>query len=146
MFKERLLKDLPFIIFITIFYYVLYRLGIGCPIKFITGISCPGCGMTRAWISALHLDFKSAFYYHPLFFSVPFMLILFVCKEKVNNKILKIFFILIVLAYVTIYAIRLYEGGDIVVFKPYNNILFRLIRYLACKGANYVLYKMWCRN
>ncbi|MDE7047571.1 MAG: DUF2752 domain-containing protein, partial [Lachnospiraceae bacterium] len=24
-------------------------LGIGCPIKFITGISCMGCGMTRAW-------------------------------------------------------------------------------------------------
>ena len=135
MFKEKLLKDLPFIIFITIFYYVLYRLGIGCPIKFVTGISCPGCGMTRAWISVLHLDFKLAFYYHPLFFTVPFMLIAFVCKEKINEKLLKILFILIIVAYVTIYAIRLYQGSDIVVFKPYNNILFRLIRYLAYKGG-----------
>ena len=32
---------------------LLYVTGIGCPIKFWTGVSCPGCGMTRAWLAAL---------------------------------------------------------------------------------------------
>lgn len=41
-----------------------------CPFQFIWGINCPGCGMTRAWISVLRLDFKAAFQYHPLF--LPF--------------------------------------------------------------------------
>lgn len=38
-----------------------------CPFKLIFGVDCPGCGMTRAFISALKLDFKAAFRYHPLF-------------------------------------------------------------------------------
>ncbi|WP_373689128.1 DUF2752 domain-containing protein [Clostridium sp. YIM B02551] len=53
---------------VTLLYAILRVVGIGCPIKFLTGISCAGCGMTRAWIRVIHLDFKGAFYYHPLFF------------------------------------------------------------------------------
>ena len=34
-------------------------------------VPCPACGMTRAWLSALHLDFRGAFGYHPMFWSVP---------------------------------------------------------------------------
>ena len=33
---------------------LLYFTHIGCPIKFITGISCPACGMTRAVLAILH--------------------------------------------------------------------------------------------
>ena len=42
-------------------------LGVTCPILYFTGISCAGCGMSRAWMCLLHLDFAGAFYYHPLF-------------------------------------------------------------------------------
>ena len=35
---------------------LLYFTHIGCPIKFITGISCPACGMTRAVLAILHGD------------------------------------------------------------------------------------------
>lgn len=37
-----------------------------CPIKYLTGFSCPGCGMTRALIMMFY-DMKGAFYMHPLF-------------------------------------------------------------------------------
>lgn len=37
-----------------------------CPMAVVTGIPCPGCGMTRATLSALHGDFATAFRYHPL--------------------------------------------------------------------------------
>ena len=38
-----------------------------CPAKLFLGIPCPGCGLTRAYFSALRLDFAAAFRYHPLF-------------------------------------------------------------------------------
>ena len=34
-------------------------------------VPCFGCGMTRAFVSALRLDFASAFSYHPMFWSLP---------------------------------------------------------------------------
>lgn len=38
-----------------------------CPFRMLLHIECPGCGMTRAIISAIKLDFKAAFQYHCLF-------------------------------------------------------------------------------
>lgn len=43
----------------------------GCPWRNLTGIPCPGCGMSRAWMAALHLDFAGALTYHPMFWAVP---------------------------------------------------------------------------
>ena len=37
----------------------LYLLDIGCVFRLMTGIPCPGCGMTRAWLAALRLDFSA---------------------------------------------------------------------------------------
>ncbi len=37
-----------------------------CPILYYTGIPCPGCGMTRALLRLLILDFAGAAAYHPL--------------------------------------------------------------------------------
>ena len=39
----------------------------GCPLRALFHIPCPGCGMTRAFVSAFQLDFHAAFLYHPLF-------------------------------------------------------------------------------
>ena len=52
-------------------------LGHACPTYLIFGICCPFCGMTRAHLAALQLDFTAAFAYHPLFFTgLPFLWIL----------------------------------------------------------------------
>lgn len=51
-------------------YLALHLAGIGCPIRWLTGISCAGCGMTRAWLCAVHLDLAGAFAAHPLFWAV----------------------------------------------------------------------------
>ena len=37
-----------------------------CPVKFVTGISCPGCGMTRAAIALVQLDFAASWHWHPM--------------------------------------------------------------------------------
>ena len=54
----------------------LYLLDIGCIFRLMTGIPCPGCGMTRAWLAALRLDYAAAFAYHPLFWVVPIAFVL----------------------------------------------------------------------
>lgn len=46
-------------------------LHIPCVWSSLLGVECPGCGMTRAWEHALHLQFGKAFLSHPMFWSVP---------------------------------------------------------------------------
>jgi len=47
----------------ALIFLFIYR----CPFKWITGIDCPACGTSRAFICILKGDFKTAFCYHPLY-------------------------------------------------------------------------------
>ena len=60
-------KDIQALAAVALFYIVIESLGVTCPILFLTGISCAGCGMSRAWLSLLRLDLAGAFAFHPLF-------------------------------------------------------------------------------
>lgn len=42
----------------------------GCPVRRFFGASCPGCGMMRARLSLIKLDFRSALASHPLVFAL----------------------------------------------------------------------------
>ena len=58
-----------------------------CPTRFIFGIPCATCGMTRAFLSAAKLDFKAAFYYHPLFGIIGIELIYLIFRKLILKKI-----------------------------------------------------------
>ncbi len=82
----------------SIFFTVLYILtkifnSSLCPIKNLFGISCFGCGMTRAFICVLELDLISAFQYNalaiPLFFAIFLYIIIFCIDILFNKKIIK---------------------------------------------------------
>ena len=108
-------------------YLLMFAFGITCPIKFLTGISCPGCGLTRAWMHALTLDFSGALAYHPLFWLVPIATVLF-CFEK-RSRACRIAFYTIVAAAFAVWAVRLLDGADtVVVFEPQNGALARLVQ------------------
>lgn len=111
---------------IVIFYFFLSLIGVGCPIKFITGISCAGCGMTRAWISILKCDFKSAFNYHPLFLiPIPTALLL-IFKNKINRKLYIAGLTLVLILFLAVYVIRLLDPNDlVVVFEPKDGFMFK---------------------
>jgi len=48
----------------------------GCPFRFLTGFTCPGCGTTRALHQILHGHIYTAFTLNPLLLlSLPFLLI-----------------------------------------------------------------------
>lgn len=55
--------------------------GIPCPFHFFTGLKCPGCGVSRMFISLIKFDFQSAFYANRLLF-ITFPVIL--CLIGVN--------------------------------------------------------------
>lgn len=130
--KIKQKKDIIISFAAIILVYVIFNItGIGCPIKFLTGISCAGCGMTRAWNSVLHLDFVSAFYYHPLFWLVPIALLWIIFKKKINSKIYKIGIGICISLFLIIYLARMINPDDsIVVFEPKNNILFKFYHWV----------------
>ena len=116
---------------VVVLYVILESFGVTCPIKYITGLSCAGCGMSRAWIALLHFIIHEAFMYHLLFLLPPVVVIFMLLKSKINIKFYKIFMFTMAGAFVIVYLYRMFIGtGDIVVFEPQNNILFRIIRKL----------------
>lgn len=49
-------------------------------------IICPGCGMTRAVRALFCLDFKAAFFYHPMVFSLPLVFIYIFTNGRLFHK------------------------------------------------------------
>lgn len=118
-------------IIIGILYGFLNLFGVGCPIKFLTGISCPGCGMTRAVMATLNLQFSKAFYYHPLFGLVPFMFALYLFEDKIKPIYTKYTWILIISLFLTIYVIRLFIIANNIVFIDISSgFVLKFIRFI----------------
>ncbi|MBO5291789.1 MAG: DUF2752 domain-containing protein [Lachnospiraceae bacterium] len=99
-----------------------------CPFRLFLGISCPGCGMSRAFLALLRLDFQSAFYYHPLF---PLVILLAVWGLleyfhilHVKKTMRRILLILTCALFLLVYLIRLCSGSDVVQFCPEDSLLF----------------------
>lgn len=107
-------------------------LNITCPIKLISGISCPGCGMTRALKSLLLLDFNAAFNYHPLVFAlIPMAIILLVLSVKRKFKIRSYAIYIISFIFIVVYLYRLiFTETVIVVFEPENGLIYKLLNLL----------------
>ena len=109
--------------------------GIHCPIKYLIGISCPGCGMTRALLAALRLDFSAAFGYNPawcaLIVCAVCALVLWFKRKRRGAKItVAVFFAVLV----TVYAVRMIAGGsDVTVIEPQNGLIYRLFREIFRK-------------
>lgn len=116
---------------VVLFFFVLSLLGVGCPIRLLTGISCAGCGLTRAYKALLQLDVAGAFYYHPLFFLVPVAGGVMLTKKRMPRGIYKGVILTIIAAFVIVYIIRLFSAdGSVVVFEPENNIVFKAVHWI----------------
>ena len=59
-----------------VYVFLAYLLHIPCPFRYATGIPCPGCGMTRAYLLVFEGDFAGAFAMHPLWPLIPIALVL----------------------------------------------------------------------
>jgi len=97
---------------------LIHQIPIFCPFKAITGIPCPGCGMTRAMTSLIQGDFFNAALLNPFSFFLIFMLILssmprsYIARQSQRTTILMRFFFIFITTLVAVYWIgdRVYQA------------------------------------
>ena len=118
---------------VALSYAVMFAVGIGCPIKFFSGISCAGCGMTRACLSALRFDFAEAFYYHPLWVVLPIgAILLAVFGLRGKKKAFAVTGYTFVALLILVYVIRmLFSDGVVVNFSFSEGFVYRLWQNLS---------------
>ena len=121
-------KDIEAVAVIGLFYLGLEALGITCPILFLTGISCAGCGMSRAWMALLRLDVSAAFQYHPLFWLPVPAGIALLCRRWIPRRVGKVLLIALCVVFLAVYLARLLSPEDtVVVWEPSQGLLYRLV-------------------
>jgi hypothetical protein len=126
-------------LYVCIAFYVAFIAisGIGCPILFLTGIPCFGCGMTRALFHLCSLDFEGAFHYHPLCFFMPLFAIIILLRKKMSKKAYCICLYAIIAAFAITYILRLFNPCDeIVKIRISNGLIYKLLIILKERRIN----------
>lgn len=131
-FKD--LKHAKWAILLVFAYFVLLRklLITICPAVLITGFPCPGCGMTRAFIRLLHLDFAGAWQMHPFVYLFMIFVLWFGIRRYIFGisdtekawKTLAALGIFMILFY--IWRMLRYFPGDPPMSYYYGNVLLKL--------------------
>ena len=109
--------------------------GISCPIWYLFGIPCFGCGMTRATMSLLHFNFAQALSYHPLVFLMPIFLSLYIyCKIKNINANNLIYCICI--CFIITYIIRMFfvENDPVMYINIKSGMIYKIYHLLLEGG------------
>ncbi len=106
--KKTVLKRIG--LCLTAVFGIVVLLDAGCIFYKVTGIPCPGCGSTRAYLAAAQFHFREAFQMHPLWpLTVPLLLVS-IWKEGNpfgKRKWNALFYGLVAVLYVGTYIIRM---------------------------------------
>lgn len=112
---------------IAILYLIFILLYYKCPFNYLFGLSCPGCGLTRAYYALFRFDLSEAFHFHPLFFLYPLVLVFFIVSKILKWNIKTKYWIMIAVGIyaltIIVYLIRLSLNNDIVYFHPEEGLL-----------------------
>ena len=111
-FKQLLIYRYFILFFIIYFsyFYIFHSDETNCLIKRTIGIPCMGCGMSRAFVYLFSFNFSQAFFYHPLVFIIPFIILVFLLQDTMFFGKLyhsKIFWGSILSLFVVVYIIRM---------------------------------------
>ena len=109
------IKQYYVFIIVIVLYLAIFEIldphGPNCIIKHTIGVPCMGCGMTRATYYLITLDFKQAFFFHPLVFIMPVIITTFLLKgigifQTMYSS--KTFWGVVIFLFVATYIIRMY--------------------------------------
>lgn len=113
------------LISVTPFYLIF-----GCPIRLLTGFCCPGCGMSRALINMLRLDFEAAYIMHPLVFLLPVAIALILFRHRIPKKILTVLGIGALVLLTAVYVVRLSQGSEVVYWDFEKGLIYKLFHII----------------
>lgn len=88
--KNRLnktLKNCGILLLVGGLYFIFVKIvgsGIPCVFNLITGLHCPGCGISRMFLSLAKLDFAAAFKYNALILTASPIAAIFVIRHYVR--------------------------------------------------------------
>ncbi len=108
--------------------------GIGCPIRWLTGIPCAGCGMSRAILSLLTGHFRDAYAYHPMVFVlVPLCLLWLLGQRDLPIRGNRVILVraagsVLIVAFVIVYIIRLVHMDPVLKADITKGMIWRIIR------------------
>ena len=135
---NTLKRWLPQLITLALAFLVLWITGIGCPLQKVFGISCPGCGLTRAWLQVFRGQFSEALHYHPLFWLAPLVLLDWMADNAAApptgeprntrwswSRLRPWFRISAALLFLLVYVYRIFTHSDVLEFQPQNGLLWR---------------------
>lgn len=128
--RKQLYHNAPYIkalLIVVAVYGIFAAAGHGCPIRYVTGIPCPGCGLSRAYIALLHLNIREAFSYHPMFWAIPVLVLACLRYEKYRGAWTKALMILLGLGFVVLYVFRLSTGDPAVTVDIHSGLFYRVV-------------------
>lgn len=109
--KEKLRQNYDLILataVVTVYVGLTFVLPMKCPILWLTGFSCPGCGITRALVSLCRLDFAAAWHYNPvIFYLVPAAPFYLIAELRRANKLKEAILWITVGLLIAVYLYRL---------------------------------------
>lgn len=82
------IKSAKWAIIVIIAYFVILRkiFHTICPVVLFTGFPCPACGLTRAGMRVLHLDFAGALHTHPFIYPIIVLAVIFFAERYILQK------------------------------------------------------------
>ncbi len=102
-----------------------------CPFRFLTGISCPGCGMTRALLALLRGDLAAAYDYHPLVFLLPAGGLLWLLRRRLPSYAGPLAAGVALALLLAVYITRLTGDSPIVTAEPASGLIAQMVRALT---------------
>lgn len=132
--KDIIFLHLKALVLLALLYFTIWH----CPIRLMFGVPCPGCGTTRACISFLKLDVRTAFAYQPVF---PLLVLIFlyaihrnvirsnwimsgrIWKDRIEAAVLAA----AVLTILLVYFVRLVrQDSPVMEISPEKGLVFRM--------------------
>lgn len=111
-----------------------------CAFRLLSGLDCPGCGMTRALAALLHGDVETAVVLHPMVVVVfPVLVALLLAGmleflwrrpvlDNIPEKVLNRFSLVLVFLFVAIWSVRTFHNlSDAGLSSMEQSIIYRLV-------------------
>ena len=116
--------------------------GIGCPIRWLSGIPCAGCGMSRAALALAHGHVQEAVRLHPLVLLLPPGALLCAAyalmPERFPKKAVNIALWGTAALFVIVYTVRILHHDPVLYINLSEGMLWKLTR-----EVKNVLSKLW---